>query len=223
MLHREGYADHISGHLSCRLEDNSFLFTPRLFAWDEIRAGDIVHTDMEGQLIEGVWTVTVAAEMHLAIYRARPDVRFVVHGHPEYGSLWASVGELPGCYDQTSVFGLADDEIAQLCTYEHVESPERARSAAAALGQAGVLLLANHGTVVVGEDAPSAHRRAVQFEHRSKVSWRHRIAGTAVSFPADVAESLKRVWPYSDGSLFAAAARLELRLDPLVLSDEPSC
>lgn len=216
-LHREGYDDHVSGHISVRAGDGRFLFTPRLFAWDEVTADDIVCVDGDGHLEGGRWTVTVASALHLAVYEARPDVGVVVHAHPRYATLWAGAVELPGVYDQTAALGLADDEVALLDCYEHVEDPVNSRRAADALGPASVLLLANHGVLVAGQSVVEAHGRAVTFEHRCRTAWEHRTSGGGRVLPDEVRKALGVIWPHHDGSLFAAMARREIRLDPSVL------
>lgn len=213
VLHREGYDDHVTGHISIRVADG-FLFTPRLFSWDEITAADVVRVDASGAHRDGRWSATVAAAMHLAVYDGRPDVSVVVHGHPRYGSLWSSVGSIPPAYDQSSSLGLADSDITLLETYEHVEAPERARLAADALGSSNVMLLANHGVVITGASVPAAHHRAVVFEHRCRTAWQHRLAGPARELTRQERDALGAANPYSDGSLFAAMARREIRSDP---------
>jgi ribulose-5-phosphate 4-epimerase/fuculose-1-phosphate aldolase len=216
-LCREGYDDHISGHISLRLADGTFAFTPRLFSWEEITADDVVRIDADGGVVDGRWTATVASAMHLAVFEARADVQVVIHAHPRFATLWAGAIELPEVYDQSAALGLPDHEVGLLERFEHVEDPVNARQAAQALGSASVLLLANHGVLVAGPTVVEAHGRAVTFEHRCRTAWEHRTAGTGHPITGPIRDQLGATWPYRDGSLFAAMARRELRLDPCVL------
>ena len=59
MLHREGYDDHIAGHITVAQSDGSFLVNPWELAWDELTAADIIRVNAEGRVIE----VTAKGEM----------------------------------------------------------------------------------------------------------------------------------------------------------------
>ena len=41
-LHREGYNDHVTGHITIRQPNNTFLVNPFELAWDELHSSDIL-------------------------------------------------------------------------------------------------------------------------------------------------------------------------------------
>jgi len=49
VLHREGYNDHIAGHITVKQEDGSFLANPWELTWAELTASDILRLDAPGQ------------------------------------------------------------------------------------------------------------------------------------------------------------------------------
>ncbi len=98
-LHREGYDDHIAGHITIAEPDGTFLVNPWELAWDELTASDIIRVDAAGQVIEGDWNVTPAIGLHLAVHQRRDDLRVVIHNHSRWGSVWAAVGRIPPVYD----------------------------------------------------------------------------------------------------------------------------
>ena len=53
VLSREGYNDHIAGHITLRLDDGTYLANPWELTWSELTASDILRLDAKGNVIEG--------------------------------------------------------------------------------------------------------------------------------------------------------------------------
>ena len=104
-LWREGYNDHLAGHITISLGDGTLLCNPWLLTWDEIRPCDVIRIDLEGNLVEGDWPVPLGIPLHLELHRARDDVRVAMHNHPHYGTVWSDMRELPPALDQSSCLG----------------------------------------------------------------------------------------------------------------------
>ena len=103
-LWREGYNDHLAGHITIR-EGDTLLCNPWLLTWDELRPEHVIRIDLDGNLLEGDWPVPLGIPLHLALHRARSDVRWAMHNHPLYGTVWGDMGEVPPVYDQSSSLG----------------------------------------------------------------------------------------------------------------------
>src|SRR3546814_6199693 len=178
VLHRDGYDDHLAGHITYQQPDGTFLTNPLELAWDELRPEDIATLDADGRQIAGCWTVTPAIGLHLELHRLRPDITVAVHNHPTWATVWAAAHRTPPIYEQTSSF-LAE-EIALYAEYEStVIDANGARAAAEAIGTAPAALLANHDAVVVGDSIPHVLVRAVALERRCKVAWQVEAIGRA--------------------------------------------
>lgn len=213
VLFREGYNDHIAGHISYRQEDGSFLINPWELTWDEITAADVIRLDTEGKIIEGLWNVTPATSLHLAIHQQRPDVKVIIHNHSQYGTLWADMQSIPPIYDQTGA--QVDGDIALYSEYDGtVNQTEAAQQAAHALNDAKWALLANHGVLVVANDIRQAHLRAITLEWRCRQAWLVKVAGGGVPMPQEIADQTGAI---IDGNgfpfLWEAMVRKELRSD----------
>lgn len=104
-LWREGYDDHLAGHITVNQGDGTLLCNPWLLTWEEFRPQDVIRIDLEGNVVEGDWPVPLGIPLHLELHRARPDVQVAVHHHPRWGTVWADLGRLPGRFDQSSVLG----------------------------------------------------------------------------------------------------------------------
>ncbi|MEJ7585141.1 MAG: class II aldolase/adducin family protein [Acidimicrobiales bacterium] len=217
MLHREGYDDHLAGHITYRQADGTLLVSPWGLTWEELRASDVMRIDHHGRVVEGPWTVTPAITLHVELHRARADAAVVVHNHPRWGTIWADLGRIPPVYDQTSAMVPGDpalyDDFAG-----SVDAVENATACAQALGDARMALLAHHGVLVVGRDIAQVHHRSVVLEWRCRQAWH--VEALAGGPPMDRAAFDRFSAPFDTISfpgLFEAMARRELRLDPHIL------
>jgi ribulose-5-phosphate 4-epimerase/fuculose-1-phosphate aldolase len=217
VLHREGYSDHIAGHITVRQDDGSYLANPWELTWAELTASDVLRLDPNGKVIEGDWNITPAINLHMDVHAARHDVRVVIHNHPEWGSVWSAVGRVPPIYDQTSA--LVDTDPVRYDEYRGtVEDGELGRAAADALGTQKWALLANHGVLLVANGIRQAHLRAITLEWRCRMAWRVEMLGGGVPLPAAVATATgQRVDANGFPFLWEAMAREEIRRDPSVL------
>lgn len=216
-LSREGYNDHIAGHITFRQPDGTYLANPWELTWSELTASDILRLDAEGKVIEGQWNITPAINLHMDIHAARHDVGVVIHNHPEWGSVWSAAGRIPPVYDQTSA--LVDSDPVLYDEYRGtVEDGAAGLAAAQALGQHKWALLANHGVLLVANGLRQAHLRAITLEWRARLAWRVEALGGGKPLPAAVvtatgARTDTNGFPF----LWEAMARDEIRRDPGVL------
>jgi L-fuculose-phosphate aldolase len=217
MLHREGYDDHLAGHITYKQPDGTFLVNPFGLTWDELRASDVMHMDGDGTLLDGPWTITPAITLHVELHRARHDVGVAVHNHPRWSTIYADLQRVPAVYDQTSA--IYSGEVALFDDYSgSVDQVENARAAVESIGSADVALLANHGVLVLGQTPAMAYLRASSFEWRCRQAWHVDAVGGGVPLRDEVLASFGAYFvdnPFP--GLFEAMARRELRADPSVL------
>ena len=214
-LHREGYDDHTTGHVTYRQPDGTFLVNPFELRWDELRSSDVIRMDADGNQLDGPHTITPAITLHLELHRSRPNLHVAVHGHPRWATAWACTHRVPPVYDQTSA--LAGRHVAVHDEYGgSVDAVANARSAVAALGHADIALLGNHGVFVVAPSIEAAYMRASTIEWRSWRASQVESIGGGVPLHDDVVDSLHA---YVEEHLdefptFESSIRAELRADP---------
>ena len=104
-LWSEGYSDHLAGHITYNLGDGTLLCNPWLITWNELRPEQVIRIDLEGNLVEGDWPVPLGIPLHLQLHKLRHDVKWAMHNHPLYGTVWSDMGEIPPIYDQSSALG----------------------------------------------------------------------------------------------------------------------
>jgi L-fuculose-phosphate aldolase len=156
ILALEGYADLTLGHVSVCADETVYIKRKGI-ALDEVGRDDIVAVD------DPAATLHLETVLHTEIYKLRPDVGAVVHGHPPYATAFAATdGRLELLTHDALLFsdGVAlFDETAALITDE-----ERGHAVAEALGTRRAVILRNHGVVIADRDVRWAVLSAVTLE-----------------------------------------------------------
>jgi L-ribulose-5-phosphate 4-epimerase len=219
-LWREGYNDHLAGHITCNLEDGTLLCNPWLITWNELRADQVIRIDLQGNVVEGDWPAPLGIPLHLALHEARPGMGWAMHSHPLFGTVMGDLGIVPPPLDQSSALG--GGELVLVDEYEGgVSSMDAARSAIAKIGNADLALLSGHGVFVVGKSARAVHQRGVALEQRCQRAWHVRAAGG--SLESHLPDWWLKQVKNSDGEGFIgfweAMVREELRRDPSLLGE----
>jgi L-ribulose-5-phosphate 4-epimerase len=219
-LWREGYNDHLAGHITVNLHDGTLLCNPWMLLWNELRPSDIIRIDLDGNVVEGDWPVPPGIPLHLELHKMKPGVEVAMHNHPLFGTVWADMGEVPPAMDQSSSLGGGD--LVLVDEYDGaVNDPSTARKAIEKMGDAELALLAGHGVFVLGASIRAVHQRAVALEQRCRHAWHIRAAGGSLTpaLPASYVDRMKQ----SDGNSFRgfweAMVRQELNADPTLLQD----
>jgi ribulose-5-phosphate 4-epimerase/fuculose-1-phosphate aldolase len=216
VLFREGWNEHIAGHITYRLPNGNILTNPWELAWDELTAGDIMTLDQQGTIIEGEWNITPAIGLHIQLHALRPDINVVIHNHAHWSGIWANMHRVPPVYDQTGAH--CGVELPLYNEYQGTfENESTSLSAAQALGDAKWALLANHGALVVGKDLRQAHLRVITLEWRSKRAYEVELAGGGVPLHDEEVEKVSITDDNGFPFCWEAMARRELRADPSIL------
>ena len=218
-LFREGFNDHVTGHITLRQPNGTFLVNPFELTWGELRSSDVLEMDDQGNQLSGSYSITPAITLHVELHRARHDIHVALHGHPEWATAWASALRIPAIYDQTSA--LAGDNVVLYQEYGgSVDASEQARSAVRALGSSHTALLAHHGVFVAAESVSLAYMWASTIEWRARRAWQVEALGGQKPIDGAVIESLHDfvLKNISIFPTFEAAIREELRRDPNMFS-----
>jgi HCOMODA/2-hydroxy-3-carboxy-muconic semialdehyde decarboxylase len=124
---------------------------------------DIAEYDLDGKMTDPQNRAPYLEPfIHAEIYRARPDVRAVVHGHtPVLAAFSTSNIPLRPLLREAAFIGERVPVFKNGDAGDEVRSPEPGRRLAATLGQGGAVLLHGHGAVVVASSLPSLMGRAI--------------------------------------------------------------
>lgn len=144
-LGRRGVAGDTVGNLSCRTA-HGFLINRTAGDLRTITAGEFVEVlqaDITGKAltVAGAFEPSSESLMHAAIYAARPEIGAVFHGHSQRLLDLASTLQLP-VTEREQPYG----------------TPELAAEIVRILGWQNILVMRNHGFVVVGRTMADAGR-----------------------------------------------------------------
>ncbi|MFN2557569.1 MAG: class II aldolase/adducin family protein [Nitriliruptorales bacterium] len=148
-LHRLGLVHGTAGNVSARLTDETVCVTASSLSYAEMTVEDLVVVDLAGTVVSGRRSPSSELALHLACYRAFPEVGGVVHSHPPEASAFAAARRpIPVPVDELALYVGGEVPVT---SYAPSGSPALGQQAAALLGQVGAALLANHGLVSIGE------------------------------------------------------------------------
>jgi L-fuculose-phosphate aldolase len=165
MLHERALVTGTVGNVSARIAD-TILITPTRAAYRTMRPADVASVDMARGSASGAST---ELPLHLAIYRARPDVGAVVHTHSPYATAWSFLdAPLEPKTEETEYYGIGDVRTAPAT---QAGTADRAATASASLRDGNAVLLGGHGVVAVGPTVAAAVDVADAVEHQARIAW----------------------------------------------------
>lgn len=168
MMFERGWIAGTDGNLTVRLDAERILSTPAGACKGRMCPEDLLICDLNGNRIAGHRNETTEMAMHVAIYRARPDVNAVVHAHPPIATGFAVAG-------RPLNLGLMPELIVTLGAVPLAEYGLPGTSALVDgmlpyLSKFDAILLANHGAVAYGADLFSAFCRMDTVEHFAHIA-----------------------------------------------------
>lgn len=181
ILEQLGIID-FNGHFSVRLDDGSVLINSGSSVRSAISEQDFVSVGPAGQIDETAPAPPKELPLHLSIYRARPDVKAVVHGHPKWSTLLSSVGQ---DYRVTMAQGALLGDVPRFPSPRSVNNPATADAVTAALGDGRAILLRAHGSVVVASDVVEATVMAIYLELNAERQVNAALIGAPYYFSAE--------------------------------------
>ena len=174
-LYARGYTASNDGNISARLDDKRLIMTPTNVCKGFMSPDMMCITDLDGKKIAGDRNPSSEMQMHLEVYRQRPDVIAVVHAHPPIATGFAVAGiPLDRAVLAEVVTTLGSVPIAEYATPSTKELPEAVRKYVRAHDG---MLLANHGALTLGRDVFGAYYKMETIEHFAKISLVARLLG----------------------------------------------
>ena len=195
----------MDGNLSARLPSGDVVCTRGMVHKGFLADSDLLVVDMEGRKKRGEGAPTSEIFMHLACYRARPDVHAVIHAHPPLcvaltiagvgmdrfvlPEVVLTLGTIPTVpYETTGTQALADEVGTHMRDYD-------------------AILMDTHGAVTVGRSVLEAFCRMETLEHTALIMKTAHEMGGIRSLPEEEAIHLRRMGLERYGGPPSAVAR----------------
>ena len=155
-----------SGHLSARLDTDHLIIQPRDLSRAALTPEDLLVVDLEGNVVHGDGPPPAETAIHTGVYRARPDVQVICHGHPRASTTFSMVDAalLPMrhfAYKFPTGLPVHPDPT-------HIRDREQGDAVAKTLGDGGACLLRSHGTVVVSDTMQNLLMDCVDIEENAR-------------------------------------------------------
>ena len=187
------------GNLSARIPDEDACWVTASGAWLDrlsrttfttVRISDGAPAPAGGMSPARVEPTSELA-LHLALYRARPDVNAVIHLHPQTALLLDALGEHIRIVTTDHAFHLRR---VSTVPFRLPGSREvAALTAAMAADGTDCLVLSQHGSVVMADTVELAHKRARNLEEAAVLTYRALAAGRLENLRSCPDEFLDRI------------------------------
>jgi L-fuculose-phosphate aldolase len=162
---RGGLVDGAGGNISARERDVIWM-KPSGFAMDDLSPGDLCGMDVRtGRQVRGRNRPTSEVNMHLGIYRGRPEIAAIFHVHPP----WAS-GVISAGVEMKSMFAEFVCDLGRVATVPYVTpTTQKLADRMSETARAhDTILMVNHGVLAVGMTVQQAFFRCVVVEDAAK-------------------------------------------------------
>jgi ribulose-5-phosphate 4-epimerase/fuculose-1-phosphate aldolase len=212
-----GLNEGIDNHMTMLVPGHAdrFLLAPFGLHWSEVKASDFMVIDFAGQMLSGRGPIEdTALFIHLPVHRLAAKARCVLHTHMPYATAMTMLENPRLEMAVQSALGFYDD-IAYDCGYnglafDHTEGERMA----GVLGTKSVLMLGNHGALVIGETIPQAFERLYFLERACQAQVIALSTGRALKLvPEKVVKST--VAQFSSGGKVGGRDRADLHFDAL--------
>jgi Ribulose-5-phosphate 4-epimerase and related epimerases and aldolases len=179
------------GNISVRLDAGLFLITPTGVCKGDMTEDSLLVVDECGAVVRGRGGATSEIRMHLAAYKARADVRAVVHAHPPAATAYAICG---GDFSKVTMAEmiLVVGNVG-VSAYGTPSTDHLTRSIQPHLAECDAILLENHGAMTMGKNLWDAYYRMESLEHYCKTNIYATILGGARCLSVPEIDALKRI------------------------------
>jgi len=180
-MYHKGLVEGTSGNVSARMPDGNVCMTPSSLPYETMELDDLVVVDPDGNVVEGTRGPTTEKDLHLACYRAFPEVNGVIHSHATFASMFACARQpIPAAIEEFVVFVGGD---VPVCEYTTTGTKELGDEAVRHLGDRSAALLASHGMITVGASLEKALHVALVVERTAQIVQGARVLGGEVPLP----------------------------------------
>lgn len=189
-MHDRGLISGGEGNVTARLSEARLLVTPSGINKGFLKPAQLVVVDLDGRpATRGAGKPSSEVRVHLAAYRARPEVGAVVHAHPPTAVALTLAGvSLAQCLVPEAIVALGEVPTA---SYATPSTDALALGVQRLLADHNVVMMDRHGSVTLGADPFEAYDRLESLEHTARITWLARSMGPVHPLPAAEVDRLR--------------------------------
>ena len=164
-----GLCKHRAGNVSIKdIETGYICITPSGVDRDVLTPDQVSVIDEDLNVIEG-GKPSSETLMHVECYKARPDIRAVIHTHSPIASAFACMNKpIPAFIYEFSVFNLDHAQIP-VAPYAQPGTMELAQNVANTVKKSDLVLMERHGTIAVSDTIDQAFENADYIEELARI------------------------------------------------------
>lgn len=190
-LYSRGFVAASDGNITVRVSGDQLLATPTGVSKGFMDPEMMVKVNLDGKKLSGTMEPSSELNLHLEVYRVRPDVTAVLHAHPPAATAFAAAGrDLDKPVLPEVVVMLGKVPVAGYGTPSTEEVPLQVRPY---LENHDAVLMANHGVLTLGEDLFKALFKMESVEHFALISIYARMLGGERELPPGEVKKLLQV------------------------------
>lgn len=168
-LYKRGLTSALGGNISIRLQEG-ILITPSGLDKETIKGDQIGLISFTGVNQSAGLKPSIEYAMHLAIYKARPDVHAIVHAHPPLATSFTALQKKIDCSITAEARAVLGTPVKAPYALMGTELLANQVAKSAALEGSQVILMENHGIVCLGKDLLTAFDRMEVLEFAAKMT-----------------------------------------------------
>ena len=157
---KQGFNEGICNHFTMMVpgSDDRFLLIPYGLHWSEVTASNLIEVDFNRNVIAGDGTAEATAFcIHAPIHRARADARCLLHTHMPWATALTMLDDFRfpmASQNELGFYGrIAYDDDYKGLAFDTAEGDRLAE----VMGDADVLMMANHGVMIAGRTIAAAY------------------------------------------------------------------
>jgi len=212
-----GLNEGIDNHMTMLVPGHTdrFLLAPFGLHWSEVKASDFMVVDFNGQILSGRGPIEdTALFIHQPVHRLAPLARCVLHTHMPYATALSMLENPRLEMAVQSALGFYED-VAYDPHYNGLAFDQtEGERLAGVLGTKSVLIMGNHGALVIGETIPLAFERLYFLERAAQAQVLALSTGRPLKLlPESVVR--KTAAQFSSGALVGGRPRPDLHFEAL--------
>lgn len=181
LIYSEGLVIGSGGNISARRGDTVYVKASGV-SLGEGRLSDYNEIDLKtGRIKCFKGPCSIEIPMHIACYRARPDVGAVIHVHPVFSTAAGMTGKKLKYISYEFMVAMGSE--VPIINYKKAGSLALAEGVKKAIKKHNGILLKNHGIIVVGKNLHQAYIRALALERACRTYLFSKYAKTLSFIP----------------------------------------
>ena len=167
-IYQRGLVNIGEGNISVRVKGKKeMIITPSRNDYRKPMIEDMVHLTLSGKLVEGNKKPSSESYLHRVFYKARPNINSIIHTHSPYtSSLSIQQKGIPVIFEEMLIFLGGSVPCAK---YALSGTANLGKNALQAMGNQNAVILANHGSIIVGKTMEYCVNTAQLVEKMAKI------------------------------------------------------